>query len=802
MQFLAIDLRYAVRSLVRRKAYFLTCAATLALVLGANAAMFAVVNATMLRPMPFATHGLVLQLFSQPPGTTAASARNPLQQMEVPRLRERARTLARLEGFLLSERVVTMAGEPTAVQMAAVTPGLLSMMAAPIAQGRSFLPVDGEPGHAVAVISHRYWRDVLGSAPVVDATLVIDGAPHAIVGVLSPAFAVPFMDAQVFTPLVANREAQPRAPPRSVVGIAELAPSASIDQAREELAKISSELAREFPRTHSGWILGAQSVRDWQYGTMRVPLLMLLGATTLVVLIACVNVANLSLANAVSRSGELSLRVALGASRRDVVKLHLAELLVIGISGLIPGLVIASLAVPALLAIDPAVSRTLGVVAVDWRVQVFGASLALLTAILASAAPALRAFRGHTAATLAAGTSRTTATPGAMRARRILVSIEVALCVALLITGGALIQGLRELSRRGPGYDARGVMTAQVRLLENPYKTPELRALAVSRLLEDIRSRPMVESASTVQNPFQPGFSYQTLLNVKARPLPDGQSHTVQFRRVSPDYFRTLRIKGISGREFTEQDTAAQPPIAIISQRFATTLLAGLDPIGQVLVRQNAPELTIVGVVQDVADVNVTEEPQPTVYLPWAQNNNVGVPVTFVVRTSAAPESIVPAVRDAVKQVDSSLPLRRVQRLESFVNESTAPERFRTVVLTIIAMLGLVLAALGIAGVTYRGVVDRSREIAVRMALGSGPEGVIRMVLAESMRDLVIGAVVGLAGGVAFTRLLATSMPHVGAVDAFTVSAAVAVIVGVGALAAFVPALKVRRVEPAEALRS
>jgi putative ABC transport system permease protein len=801
MHRLGHELRQAWRSLLHRQAYFLTCVATLTLVLGANSSTFAVVNATLLRPMPFATRGPVVQLFSQPPGTTAASQRNPLQQMEVPRLRERARTLARLEGFLLSERVVTLGGEPGVAQTAAVTPGLLPMMAAPIAQGRSFLPGEGDPGHFVAIVADRYWRDVLGSAGVIGTALVIDGQPHTIVGILSPAFAVPFLDAVVFTPLVARAEPQPRAPPRSVVGLAEVAPGASLAAVRDELEAISAQFAAEFPRTHVGWTLGAQFVRDWQYGSLRAPLVMLLVAAAFVLLIACVNIANLASAQALGRRGEMSLRIALGASSGDLLRLHAAELLIVCACGLIPGLVLAWFAVPALLAINPTIARSLGDVGIDWRVLTFSALAAMLTAVIAASVPAIRAVRGQISRALAGGT-RTTRSPRAVRLQRLLVSLEVALCLALLMAGAVVVQGLRDLSRRGPGYDATSVLTAQIRLPDQPYQAPELRALVVQRMLDDIRTLPGVVSASTVQNPFVPGFSYQTLIRVKDVPTPDDQPHTVQFRRVSTDYFRTLRINGVAGRAFTDEDVAAAPAVAIVSKRFAEALLPGIDPIGRTLLRVNPPPLTIVGVVDDVSDVSVAAAPEATIYLPWAQNNNSGVPITFVIRTAVDPASLASPVRDVVKRIDASLPLRRVQPLEAFVSESTAPERFRTIVLGIIAMLGLVLAAVGISGVTSRSVIDRSREFAVRLALGSHAAGIIRLVLVESARDLAVGALAGVVSGVALCLLLTRVLDHVGAPGAVTTGLSIAVIVGVGLIAAFIPALRLRRVQPAQVLRS
>jgi putative ABC transport system permease protein len=804
MHTFARELRHGWRSLLHRKAYFVACAGTLALVLGANAAMFAVVNATMLRPLPFATRGPVVQLFGQPPGTSTVLQRNPLQQMEVPRLRERARTLGRLEGFYLFERVVTLAGEPGVAKGATVTPGLLTMMAAPIAQGRSFTAGEGEPGHPVALITDRYWRDTLGSKSVLGTPLIIDDQPHTIVGILSPAFAVPFLDADVFTPLVASPEPVVRTPVRTVVALAELAPGVSIEQARDELLTISRQLAQEFPRTHAHWTIGAEHVRDWQYGSMQAPLVMLMAATGLVLLIACVNIANLTSAHAVARSGELSLRLALGASKRDVLRMHLAELLIVCLAGLIPGLLLARGAVPALLATNPTIARTLGEVSIDWRVQAFSALVAVFAAVAASVVPGMRAMRGQASTILAATASRTTGPALAARVQRALVSIEVALCVALLMAGGVVIQGLHDLSVRGPGYQSAGVLTAQVRLPEASYRSPEQRTTVVNRLLDEIRALPGVVSVAMTQNAFLPKFSYQTLIKLPDRPTPDDQPHTVQFRRISPDYFRTMHIKTIAGRGFTDADTSDRPPVAIISRRFAETLMPGVDPIGRQLLRNTLPRLTwdIVGIVDDASDVTAAEQAEPTLYLPWAQNNNFGVPVALVIRTALEPSSLTPAVREAVKRVDASLPLRKPQPLEVFVAESTAPERFRMFVLSIMALLGLTLATLGIAGVTYRSVIDRTKEFAVRLALGSEPGAVVRLVVRESIRDLSIGIVAGVAAGAAACGLLARMLENVAPVDAITAAGAIAIIVSTGVAAALLPALRIMRVQPAAVLRS
>lgn len=792
---LTMDVVHAWRSLWHRPTYLITAAATLTLVLGATAAIFAVVNVTMVRPMPFVVEGEVLRLYSQPPGTTSSADRNPLQQMEVPRLRERLRTVARLEGFYPSERVVTRTAEPEVVQAAAVTPGLLSLMRTPIAQGRAFTDQESEPGHFVAIVTDGYWRAVLGGGNEIGNTIVIDQQPHTIVGILSPSFSAPFLgDAQLFTPLVVNAEPQPRAPPRSVVGLAALAPGATEAQLREELAAVSAQLAQAHPRSHTGWLLGAETVRQWQYGSLRAPLLMLLGAAAVVLLIACVNIANLTTAQAASRSAEFALRFALGASGTDVLRLHFVELLIVCLCGLVPGLFVAWLAVPALLSIDPAIARTLGRVQIDWRVLSFIAAVAVLTAAATAAITAWRS-RGsvvHSNRTIVAG-----------RARRAFVAIEVALSVTLLMAGGVLVDGVRDLSERSPGFVSTGVLTAQIRLPEATYKTAAQRALVVQTLLEDIRSKPGVDAAAITQNAFVPGFSYQTLIHIKDRPAPDGQPHTVQFRRVSTGYFETMQIPLRQGRAFAESDNADGPPVAVISRRFAERLFPGVDPIGRIVVRTGAnPPVTVVGVADDVVDVSVTQPSEPTMYLSWAQNNNFGVPVAFVIRTPGDPMSLLPAVRAAVRQVDPALPVRRAQLLNSFVRESTAPERFRTVVLSVVAALGLLLALVGIAGVTARGVIDRRREFAVRLALGAEVRRVITLVVSQMMRDLGAGVIAGLIGGAALCVWLASQMTHVGQITMLTTVTLVTVIGLTGLLAALVPALRIVRVRPADVLRS
>ena len=797
-----MDLLHAWRALRRRRAYFLTASATLALVLGANAAIFAVVSATLLRPMPFAAGDRVVQLFMMPPGLTDPSQRNPLLQMDLTRVRERSRTMTRVEGFLRGDRVVLEGGEPTAVPGAAITPGLTAMMNIRVRVGRDFREEEGQPGHDVVLVTDGYWRRVLREAPV-GSSLVVDGRPHTLVGVLEQGFPPNIVQGELFVPLVANPAPAPRNITRYVVTFAELADEASVEAANREVQEIARQFSQEFPRTHTGWTGGAQPARAWLYGQVRAPILMLFAAAAFVLLIACANLANLTTAHAAARASDLSLRVALGATRLDVLRLQFAELLIVSTTGLAAGLLIAWAAVPALLAVDPVAARALGPVSIDWRVQLFCAAAALLTATGASVIPAIRSFRGGIASRSTEGASRATGSRSAVRIRRLLVVGQVGLCVALLMGGAVVVSGLRSLTRQHPGFDPSGVLTAQIRLPDTSYATPVARVSFVDRLLERVRAVPGVEAASTTMNDFIPGFGYQTMFHVENRPSPDGQPYSSLFRRVSPDYFKTMRIRELRGRTFSSQDTIDAPAVAVISRLLADRIFHGEEAVGRTLRRTaaNSPPITIIGVVDDVYDVGFGQPPAATLYLPWSQSSNNGVPISLVIRTQMDPSSLVPAARDVVRQIDPALPLRRVQPLAAFLDESLAPERFRTTVLGVIVALGLILAALGIYGVTYRGVVDRTREFAIRLALGSERPGILRMVMADALKDVAAGAVVGVVSGIVLCRLLERLVEHVSPATAGTTAASVAVLTVAAFAAALVPAARVLRVNPAEALR-
>ena len=807
MDTLRVDALHAARSLARRPAYLAACVGTLALVIGANAAIFAVVNATLLRPVPFAAGDRTLAIYLNPPGTTELRHRNPLHPIDLVRFRERSRTIARFEAFTLREKTLTGGEEPEVVKGALVTHGFFEMMGVAPRLGRAFHREEDQPRSGVALVSHGLWlRRLGGDAAAIGSRVVLDGEPHVVIGVMPEDFPPPFLDAEVFTPfgITPAFVADPANNLSTyVVTVGELREGATVQQASDEIDALTRELAREFPRTHGGWGGGAWTVREYLYGEVRLAVIVLMCATAAVLLIACANIANLTLAQAFARRSELALRLALGASRRDLVRLQVIESLLVSTIGAVIGLLLASAAVPVLLALSPDSRNTIGSVGIDWRVQAFTIALALMAALLAGLLPALRVLQADAIGTLAEGSRRAAGSRTDQRLRRALLVLQTALCLALLLAGGVLLRSFERLARVSPGFDPHHVLTAQLRLPASAYGTLDQRARAVHRLLESIRAVPGVVAASTTQNLFQPGFAFQTVFDVEHKPTPDGQQHTSHFRRVSPDYFKVMRIRERAGRTFTERDTAATPLVVVVSQQLAERHWRGENPIGRRIRRGSQGQWAIViGVVDDVSDVGLQQAPEGTLYMPYAQNNPATAPIGLVIRTAADPSTVISTVRAAVFAVDPELPIHRIATLESFLSDSLKPQRFRAIVLMVLAALGLMLAGVGIYGVTARGVIERTREFGVRVALGSQPRDIVAMVVAQALQSVAVGAALGIGAGLWLTELLGQVLTNVVDADVITGVAAAAVLVCTATLAAAVPAIGVLRLDPVEALRA
>lgn len=796
------DARYALRSLAARPSYSLVMLVTIALVVGVGSAVIAVVSATLIRPLPFANGDRLIQLFTLPPGLTEVKDRNPLASLDLVRFRARLQHVDSLAGQWARDRAIGGPGEPESVSAAAVSSNLFPLVGAAPALGRTFTETEDLAGAKVVVLSDALWRRRFGAdASVLGRMLPIDREDHEIIGVMPPGFRAAFVESELWTPLGIREGNLPLPNATFIQTTARLRPGATLAEVNAELSVVMKDIGKEAPAQRGGWTAAATSLRDFKFGTARPALLTLLVAIAALALIACANLVNLTVAEISGRRAELVLRAALGAGRADLLRLHVVEAVIVALAGATAGLILATWALPAVLSLDPATARLLGNVSIDWRVQTIGIAMALVIGIGTSVLPIVSATSGDLARTLQDSRRST----GSRRQRRVrfgLVAGETGLAVMLLACGALLLSAFDEATRRDPGFDPHGVLGAQIRLSTIAYPTPQARAAFVKTMLEHVRSAPGVTDASTTANLFVPGFAFVTLINIEGRPSPDNQPYTVQYRRVSPGYFRTMRIPEFQGRTFDDRDVDGALLTAVVSRSFAERYWPGEDPIGRRILR-NADlthPLTVIGVVGDVSDVGFGQAPGPAMYTPYAQGNVATAPVSLVVRVAGDPLGAARLVGRAIQDVDPAQPLSSVTTLDRFLDDSLGPDRFRSVLLLVLAALGLTLAAIGIYGVTSRGVAERTREIGVRLALGCAPVGAWRLLMGRSLAAVAFGFVAGLAGAVLSGVALRSWLPGLDAARPLAMVPALAALAIAGLVAAALPARRAMRVDPVAAL--
>ena len=799
------DLQHALRVLVGRPGLSIVRIATLALVLAAGGAVISVANALFLRPLPFAEGDRLIRIYTLPPGTSSFNDANPLHPLEFLRFRASPGPFEAIEGAWGQQRAVSGDGEPESMRCAAVSAGFFQLLGASPVVGRTFTEDEVRDGRQVVVLSHGLWTRRFGASPsVVGSTMTIDREPHEIVGVMDRRFEPAYVESQFWTPLPI-REGNIILPGATFIQtLGRLRSDRTLRQAEAELQAALAPIAAESPNTLKGWQVYARTLRSAQFGSQSRALVLLLASIAALSLIAAANLANLTLADVLHRRAELAIRAALGATRWALVWPELLQSLVLAAVGGCIGLAIASWVLPAIIALDPSSQLRTAEFALDWRVMLGALSLAAVVMATAAVVPAVRVARADVASSLAEGGRRSIGSRGTMRLRAWLVATETALALILVSSGALVAAALERTSRVDPGFVADGVLTAQLRLSPSAYDTAEKRVQFVEQVLQRVRAVPGVADASTTMNLFQPGFAFVTLVTIEGRPTPDGQPHTVQFRRVSPGYFRTLRIPEFRGRTFDSRDVPSGLRSAVVSRSFAERFWPGEDPIGRRFQRggSDAPWTTVIGVVGDTFDVGYGQPPAPTVYLPYAQNNVATSPVSLVVRSAGDPLAIAPQVKGAVREVDSAQPVADLATLQTFLDDSLGPQRFRSVLLGAFALLGLVLAMLGIYAVTARSVVERTREVGVRMALGGSPRRVWLGLSLGALRPFGAGAIAGGLGAVAVAVLLAGVFPEVQSTPRLQAVPAALLLVAAGIVTAVAGARRVTRIDPLIALRS
>jgi putative ABC transport system permease protein len=816
------EFRLAARSLRKQPGFTLVAVLTIALGVGANSAIFSVVDAVMLEPLPFTDADRVVIVSERTPrfpvlsmsaenlldvcGTRHMDARPPLQ------------ALASCGAYRNLTLNLSSDGEPQRITAKMISSNLLSVLGVSPVTGRAFTDAeDARGGESVVILSYGLWQTRFGGArSALGQRLLLDGAPYTVVGVMSPTFRL-FQNADVYLPLGPFVAAQP--PDRGwhpgLQAIGRLKDGASIEQATTEAAGIAARLEKAYPETNTKTTMFVTGAQDLMVQGVRTALLVLLGAVAGVLLIACINVAGLLLARGLSRRRDIAVRAALGASQTRIVGHLLAESLLIAVAGGLAGLLIAAFSVPALMElVGPTLPRA-DSVGVDGRVVLFTLALSVVTGLVFGLIPALQSARVDLREALnEAGRSGMGGGVWQRRARGALVVAEIALTIVLTIGAALLIRSFARLQAVAPGFSADKTLAADLPLSAVKYADDEKRTNTVNDLLDRVRAIPGVRSAAVTTLLPLTGGGPTIHFNIKGRPPAGPEQFTMAgYRSVSGSYFETLSIPLRRGRLLNGRDRQGSPPVLVINETMARQYFPGEDPIGHEIQLGATPDpdphypyMRIVGVVGDVKQ-QPDVEAKAEMFVPYSQYpdeflRRVFSFVTLAVHTDVPPTQVVSGVRAAVSSVDPDQPVANVRTLDDVVSASVSQPRFRTTLLGIFAGIALALAAIGVYGLLAHGVAQRINEFGVRMALGASPSGVVRLVMQQGLTLAVTGVAIGFALAVVAVRALNSVLFEVTPWDPAAWIVAAVTLLAVAVLASWLPARRALRLDPVAALRN
>ena len=803
------DLRYALRQVIQHPGFTAVVVLTVALGVGANSAIFSVVNGVLLRPLPYRQSDQLVYVYSQFP--TMGFDDFWISPPEYRDLQERARSFSSIGAWRTGRVNVAGTDNPVRVTAAVVSAEFFTTLGVSPVVGRPFTTDEDRPdGPAVAVISHGLWERVFGADPgVVGSRVQIDGAPTTITGVMPAGFDIEDAGVDVWVPVQIGLHPTNRSS-HYLRLVARLAPGVSLEQARTEMRGLVAGWRDAVPAGHvptpDVHPIRMRGLQETMTGGVRTALLLLLGAVGLVLLIAVANVGNLLLARSEGRRREVAVRVAIGAGRGRLVRQFLTEALVLaGVGGAL-GLLLGYVGLPLLLATSPDSIPRAGEIGLDGRVVLFTLGVSLLAGLLFGMAPLLHLTGSSMAVSLKEGAQRATATAARQRLRRVLVVAEIALAVMLVIGAGLLIRSFETLQRVDPGFDPHDLLTFQLYLPESRYPDAGAASTFYASLLDRIESLPGVRSAAAMSGlpPLRSVNANDTDFEDVER-TPDRPFNVDYYQTVQGDYFGTMGIPIVEGRGFELGDDASGPPVLLVNEALARLYYPDQSPIGRRMRPSGAPMwLTIVGVVRDVKQGGLAEATGTELYLNNPQVAAAGVAqrtMNVVVRTSRPPLSLAGEVRAAVRDLDPALPLAQLQTMEQNVATTIRRPRFVTLLLGIFAALALVLAAVGTYGVLSYTVAERNHEIGIRMAVGAQAGHVLGMVLRSGLALAGTGLVLGVLAAVGATRLMRSLLFGVSATDTTTFVAAPIVLAVIAVAACIIPATRATKVDPVDALR-
>jgi putative ABC transport system permease protein len=810
------DLRYALRGLRRTPGFTLTAILSLALGLGATNAMFAVVNGVLLRPPPYADPDRLVLVWTTSPSRNMM--RLTSSEPDFRDYRRRARSFEELAAYSTGDRSLQSDDTPQRVRAMAVAGDMLKVLKVHPALGRGFLPDEEVFGqHNVVMISHGLWKRRFGKDPaVLGRSVIIDGKNHTIVGVLPADVEFPRPDVALWLPMAFEPgHSQGSRGNRSLEILGRLKPGVSMERARLELETIAGRLEQEYPE-NSGLSATVLSLQEYRVGDLGTGLLVLMGAVAFVLLIACANLANLLLARGGGRRREVAIRATLGATRGRLIRQLLTESVLLSVLGSVVGVVLAWFAMDGLLALAPN-ELAMVEVAMDLRVLAFAVLVAVSTGIVFGLAPALSLSRFALSGAL---NESAPSSPGGNRLRAILVVAEVALAVVLLVGAGLLLRSFQRLMQVAPGLRAEHVLTVSLSLPPQKFSTPAQVTAFTEQLQERFTAFPGVEATGSVFPLPLDGHNWKVPCSVEGRPEPARLEDVplVDVRVLSGDVLRSLGIPVVKGRPFGPEDGPDGQRVVLINQMAARLLFPDEDPLGKrlwtgppehflpddILARLPGrvfPRLTVVGVVKDVRAGGPRMPAVAEVYVPLTQLDEPSPGVVFTLKSSRDPLPLIPLVRQALAEVDSSLSLGEVRTMESWMGSAVAQPRFYAVLLTVFAGLSMALAMVGVGGVMGYSVSQRTREFGIRMAIGATAGQVMGLVFKRGFAWVGAGIALGIVGALSLTRVVSSLLFNVSAMDLETYVEVVLGLSVVALVAIYLPARQATRVDPAVALR-
>jgi predicted permease len=806
METLWNDIRFGLRNMRRTPVTVGAALLALALGIGANTAIFSVVNGILLDPLPFPDPDRIVLVWESNPAqgfpTFPAASQNWLDW------RQQNQVFQTLSAADPGRVTLTGRGDPEVLRVGKVSADFwptFGIAAMPGMLGRTFTAQEDTPAnHHVIVLGNGLWKRRFGGDPgVVGRSLTLDGESYTVVGVAPPKLETP-SHSELWMPLAID-PAKANRLGHNLLVIGRLKPGVSLERAKTEMKGVAARLSRQFPPSNEGWGTSLVLFKDQLVQSIRPALLVLVAAVAAVLLIACLNVANLLLVRMASRERELAVRTALGAGRGRLVRQMLTESVLLALGGGLLGLLLALWGTPALVALGGSKIPRADAIGIDWKVLAFTLAVSIATGLVFGLLPALQGSGNHLNESLKEGGRAVAGGARGRLARQLLVLAEVAVALVLLVGAGLLIKSFSRLHAVDPGFRPEGVLTLDLAPPAFKYKKPEQQLAFYRELLARVAVLPGVDQVGTAF-PLPLASSGMILVyTVAGRPIPRMQdSPSSNVRWVSPGFFQALGVRLLKGRVFDDRDTVSSPPVAVVNRSFATKVWGGEDPIGKRITfedphQKDARWLTVVGVVGDVRHQSLSEEPGGEVYN--AQLQDPMPNATLVVHTKSDPRALAGPIRRQVQALDRDLPIDQVRTMPEIVEASLAPNRFNTVLLGIFAGLALLLAAVGVYGVVSYTVTQRTHEIGIRMALGAQGEDVLGLVVRQGMALVLAGLAVGLGCALVATRQLASLVYGVSTKDPWTFVTVALTLAGVALAANFLPARRATRVDPLTALR-